>query len=354
MPKSKHRKKKPQPARPQPPQVPGRGRDPDLGEFLWNSGHAGKEIVLVSALPVHYHEQGTSTDLYFIMHTPDGKLMGTLTTTQSAALLGTFLDGRSPVRIDGRLDAQPVRGNGGEQYRLLLGTVRKLDPAEAVDAEPTIGRVHPERVRRAEALAAECRDRVTGQPIAVVTGFNPPIDPAVIRFLSLVPEPDENGHIGMPFPADQAAEAGDDARAGKIDTDRLDRAESYARSLFGDDAHPLELGRNPPTDRRIISCLEMAGRGWPGGQRMMLGDTDITADLGILYDQLDRLNRPRDNEFQEEPDIDREAVRAVGVRLDRIGGIDAMRAAAEALRPMVGGKVSRLDWAWNGIGEWKW
>jgi hypothetical protein len=140
---------------------------------------------------------------------------------------------------------------------------------------------------------------------------------------------------------------------GKIDPDRLERAEWYAEALFANDPSSLALGRNPPTDPRIISCLDMLGRGWADGQRLMLGDTDITAELRVLFDEIDRLNDLRD-EGEEEPDIDREAVRVVGAKLNRMGGVDAMRAAAEALRPMVGSKVSRLNWEWDGIGNWRW
>src|SRR4051812_14887485 len=94
---------------------------------------------------------------------------------------------------------------------------------------------------------------------------------------------------------------------GQIDPERLERAEWYAEALFANDPSSLDLGKNPPTDPRIISCLDMVGRGWASGLRQMLDGTDITAELRILFDEIDRLNQPRD-EGEQEPDIDRETV----------------------------------------------
>jgi hypothetical protein len=185
MPKSKHRKKKPLP----PPLKTRLPPDPDFGEYLWKSGYAGKPLVLVSALPRRYHDYGPSTDLSFVIHTADGKFMGTLNTPQPAAMLGMFIDGRTPVRIDAQLDTKLVRGNGGERYRLLLGTINPLDPAEAASVEPTIGHVPEDQLALGEKMAGECRNTITHEPIQPVTGFNPPIDPTVIEFLSFYHEP---------------------------------------------------------------------------------------------------------------------------------------------------------------------
>jgi hypothetical protein len=192
MPKSKHRKK-PLPSMFRPPHLSP--LDPDFGEFMWENGYAGKPLVLISALPRGYLDYGSSADLGFIFHTPGGKFMGTLNTPQSADALGIFLDGRTPVRIDAKLDDKLVRGKGGEWYRLFLGTISPLDPTDVPGIEPTIGRVHPDRVKGAEKMAAECRNSVTHEPITVLTGFNPPIDPAVIEFLSFFPEPADGGKV---------------------------------------------------------------------------------------------------------------------------------------------------------------
>jgi hypothetical protein len=188
MPKSKHRKKKPQlPASPMKP-------DPDLGEYLWKKGYAEKPIILTSAMPTGYHPYDCSTDLNFIIHTPDGKFMGTLNTRQSAEVVRDILESHDPIRIDAELDIKMVRGKGGERYRLLMGTVKRLPVDTALDIKSTIGQMNSDLIRRAEKLASEFRDRATNKPIEIIRGFSPPIDPFIIRALAMIPVLDKSGY----------------------------------------------------------------------------------------------------------------------------------------------------------------
>lgn len=229
MPKSKHRKKTVLlPPRRTPP------RDPDFGKFMWDCGYAGKPLVLVSAKLMSYSDNGDDTcDVTFVIHTPARKYMGTLNTPQPAALLAMTLDTQSPMRIDAELDTKLVEGQGGERYRMLVGTVHRLDPADAAGIEPTIGRLHPDRVKHAEMMAGECRNKVTNEPVSVVTGFNPPIDPLVVQFLAIVPEP--------------------------VDPARLATAERLAKKDFVGDPW-FRPGFNPPVDPRIVDILNRLPR----------------------------------------------------------------------------------------------
>jgi hypothetical protein len=324
-----------QPPRPHPK------RDPDFGEFMRRAGWAGSPLVLVSAKLMAYSDNGDGTcDVTFVIHTPARKYMGTLNTPQPAALLAMTLDGRSPMRIDAELDTELVQGQGGERYRMLIGTVHRLDPADAAAIEPTIGCLHPDRVKNVEMMAGECRNRITNEPVSVIAGFNPPIDPLVIEFLAIVPEPVDPARLEIAerialkdFADDPWFRPGFNPPVDPRIIDILDKfwVKTYdkvegrqlmpkptsrkkpkagtgkvvhpaAPAMFEDPLDPF--GLPPASDPRVVAdqvdplvaaVASQLGQGWPKGVRHMLGDIDITADLRVLYDQLAPLAHPDPN-----------------------------------------------------------
>lgn len=115
-------------------------RNPDLGQHLWNSGFADKAIVLTGCdFQLAAEAPGQTTDVSFMLtHGDDGqRYCGTLNTQQPAKAVARLVASRQPMVIEGRLSPDTVTGQGGETYRMILGTVKPLglSSEECADAE---------------------------------------------------------------------------------------------------------------------------------------------------------------------------------------------------------------------------
>src|SRR4051812_5752674 len=101
-------------------------RNPDLGQHLWTNGFADKAVVLIGAdLQTVAEAPGQTRDVSFhITYGDDGeRYCGTLNTGQQIPTIARLVGSGQPLMVEGRFARTTVTGQGGERYRMIIGTL---------------------------------------------------------------------------------------------------------------------------------------------------------------------------------------------------------------------------------------
>jgi hypothetical protein len=103
------------------------GRNPDLGQHLWSTGLADKKLLLVGADFQTIADAPKKTrDVSFHLTLGEDRYCGTLNTRQRIQTILLLTAAESPPVIEGRLAKSTVVGQGGERYRLIIGTLKHI------------------------------------------------------------------------------------------------------------------------------------------------------------------------------------------------------------------------------------
>jgi hypothetical protein len=102
-------------------------RLPDLGQHLWNAGMKDKPVYLVNADCRTVGEAPRDTrDVSFFMNYDNDTYVGTLNTRQTPAQIQRAVALGIPLVIEGELSKEIVTGQGGEDYRMILGRLTPM------------------------------------------------------------------------------------------------------------------------------------------------------------------------------------------------------------------------------------
>lgn len=102
------------------------GRNPDLGEHLWQGGSGRNLKVMVTGVrPGIIAEAPRRTrDVSFHVTLGTDRYCGTLNTKQRFQTLLSLYESGDPLMVEGRLAPGLVKGKGGESFRLIHGVLK--------------------------------------------------------------------------------------------------------------------------------------------------------------------------------------------------------------------------------------